>query len=97
MAKTDYPFANSPHHKCSISTILVILNIHRADADLESIKRKISQLLKKNKLKDCKTLKGSLDRLLTHYYRNDAALPSFQDICLYSNTKVEVIDLTMDD
>ena len=94
MAKTDYPFSNSPHHICSISTILVILNINRADADLESIKRKVSQLLKKNKLKDCKTLKGSLDRLLTYYYRNEASLPSLQDISLYSQ---DIIDLTIDD
>ena len=83
MARTNYPYLNSSSQICCISTILVILNIDRPDADLQSIRRKIQQLLRKNNLRVCKTLKGSLNRLLTYYYRNNHALPSIQEITLY--------------
>lgn len=96
MARTNYPFRSSPYQTCSVSTILVVLNINRADADLESIRKKVKMLLKKNDLKGCKTLESSLKKLLTYYYRNDHALPTLQDLSLYT-TFVEVIDLTMDD
>ena len=96
MARTMYPFHSSPNQKCSISTILVVLNINRADADLESIRKKVKQLLKKNKLQSCKTLKSSIQRLMTHYYRNDDAFPTLKDLSLYETFEEEVIDLTMD-
>jgi hypothetical protein len=94
MARTKYPYRNSPYQKCSMTNILVILNIDRADADLTGIRKKVKQLLKKNKLTCCKTLKNSLKKLLTHYYRNDHALPSWKDL---SFEEENVIDLTMDD
>jgi hypothetical protein len=95
MARTNYPFHSSQTQKCSITTLLVVLNINRADADLVSIRRKVKELLRKNNLTCCKTLKSSLQRLLTHYYRHDHALPTLRDLSLYKED--EVIDLTMDD
>ncbi len=92
MARTNYPYSNSSNKTCSISNILVILNINRQDADLVSIRKKVKELLKKNNMDVCRTLRGSLDRLLAFYYNNDYALPLYKDVALYNNT-CEVIDL----
>lgn len=81
MARTNYPFTTQI---CCIPNILVALNIDRPDADLISIRRKIRQLLKKNNLRVCKTLRSSLNKLITYYYRNNLALPSLQEISLYN-------------
>lgn len=99
MARTTYPFRSSPNQICSISTIIVVLNINRDDADLESIRKKVKQLLRKNKLKVGKNLKNNVHKLLTHYYRHDHALPTLKDLSLYEifEKEVEVIDLTLDD
>jgi len=83
MARTNYPFCNSKTQKSNITSILVVLNINRADADLKSIRRKVKELLRKNNLKGCKTLKNSLNKLMTHYYRHDDALPTLGDLSLY--------------
>ncbi len=98
MARTIYPFRSSPNQICSITTIIVVLNINRDDADLESIRRKVKQLLRKNSLKVGKNLKNNVHKLLTHYYRHDHALPTLKDLSLYETfEEQEVIDLTMDD
>ena len=111
MARTEYPF-ETEDQICSMSAILVVLNIHRPDADLKYIQIKVKQLLRKNNMKVCKTLKGSLNKLLTHYYRHDNALPTHKELYLYGNVsinvcpkrpryeevkKCEVIDLTLED
>jgi hypothetical protein len=81
MARTNYPFTAQI---CCLPNILVALNIDRPDADLESIQLKIGQLLEKNNLRGCKTLRGSLNRLITYYYRNSHALPTLQEISMYN-------------
>ena len=84
MARTEYPF-NSDSQVCSMTAILVVLNIDRPDADLKSIGKKVKQLLRKNKMRVCKTLQGSLNKLLTHYYRHDWALPTHKELSLYEH------------
>lgn len=105
MARTDYPF-NSENQKCSITTVFVVLNINRGDADLKSIDLKVRELLQKNKIPTCKTLQGCLNRLIRYYCQNENALPTNGELSLYAESErkqkrkrheIEVIDLTFED
>jgi len=81
MARTRYRV--NPKWRVPLCTVTQTLCITRADADLESIRRKVSFLLKMNQIKSTGKLPNKHKRLIRHYERHPETLPSWTDLALY--------------
>ena len=81
MARTEYRV--NPKWRVPLCTVTQTLSIAREDADRESIRRKVSFLLKKNRISSTGKLAHKLRRLIRHYEYHPETLPSWTDLALY--------------
>jgi hypothetical protein len=81
MARTRYRV--NPKWRVPLCTVTQTLCITREDADHESIRRKVSFLLKKNQISSTGKLAHKLRRLIRHYEYHPETLPTWTELALY--------------